>query len=412
MEGIMNKIQLPLANQSIIKVVGVGGGGGNAVNHMFQQGIKDVSFVICNTDDQALNRSLVPNKIHLGKNVTQGLGAGNKPEVARNAALESIEEIETLFKDGTKMAFITAGMGGGTGTGAAPVVAEVAQKLNILTVGIVTIPFKFEGKRKIHQALKGVAEMSKYVDALLVIHNDKLRNIYPELDLNNAFAKADDVLTSAAKGIAEIITIDGPINVDFADVNTIMRNGGVAVMNTGYAEGERRLTKAIESALNSPLLNNNNIHDSKKILLNIYSSTTNPVKMSEIDEIHEFMAEMGDDVEVIWGTSFEETLGEQVKITLIATGANMSMVPPEFIEQMEIVEKTSDAESAVKDVYKNPIWEDNQKDPLGEWTSSLYPDMKKEEELQFKLNLDEIDEDDQLLHKLELEPTYKRCIKK
>ena len=256
----------PEKENSIIKVIGVGGGGGNAVNHMYREGIHDVSFVLCNTDNQALNDSPVPVHLQLGK---EGLGAGNKPEKARQAAEESIEDVKNMLSDGTKMAFITAGMGGGTGTGAAPVIARVSKEMGILTVGIVTIPFRFEGPKKIDQALDGVEEMSKHVDALLVINNERLREIYPELTVLDAFGKADDTLSVAAKSIAEIITVHGLINLDFNDVKTVLKDGGVAIMSTGYGEGEGRVKKAIDDALNSPLLNDNDVFNSKKILLSI-----------------------------------------------------------------------------------------------------------------------------------------------
>ena len=256
----------PDKKNSIIKVIGVGGGGGNAVNHMYKEGIHDVSFVLCNTDNQALNDSPVPVHLQLGK---EGLGAGNKPEKAREAAEESIEDVRRMLSDGTKMAFITAGMGGGTGTGAAPVIARVSKELDILTVGIVTIPFRFEGDRKIDQALDGVEEMAKHDDALLVINNERLREIYPDLTVLDAFGKADDTLSVAAKSIAEIITVHGLINLDFNDVKTVLKDGGVAIMSTGYGEGEGRVKKAIDDALNSPLLNDNDIYNSKKILLSI-----------------------------------------------------------------------------------------------------------------------------------------------
>ena len=312
----------------IIKVIGVGGGGGNAVNHMFRQGIHNVAFVVCNTDYQALVDSPVQTKIQLGGDLTEGLGAGNKPEKARNAAIESLPDIEQILSENTKMVFITAGMGGGTGTGAAPIIAKAAKDMGILTVGIVTIPFLFEGKKKIQQALDGVEEINKHVDALLVINNEKLREIYPDLELANAFAKADDVLANAAKGIAEIITITGYVNVDFADVDTTMRDGGVAIMNSGRGNGEKRITKAIQDALHSPLLNDNNIQKAKKILLNIYTSKTNQVKMDGVSEIHEFMEAMGDDIEVIWGATFDDSLEDDVKITIIATGFGIGNITP------------------------------------------------------------------------------------
>ena len=260
-------LELPLVDSSIIKVIGVGGGGGNAVNHMYRQGITDVSFVVCNTDNQALIKSPVPTKIQLGIDTTSGLGAGGNPVVAKKAAEESIAKIQNILNDNTKMVFITAGMGGGTGTGASPVVAKAAHDLGILTVGIVTIPFAFEGNLKIKQALEGVAALSEHVDAILVINNEKLKEIYPDLELSNAFAKADDVLTNAAKGIAEIITVPGYINTDFADVYSIMKDGNVAIMNTGFASGENRISKAIEDALNSPLLNTNDVSGASKVLL-------------------------------------------------------------------------------------------------------------------------------------------------
>lgn len=330
-DGIANNIRLPKDNvQHIIKVIGVGGGGSNAVNHMYKQGIENVSFMVCNTDDQALCESPVQSRVLLGYDITQGLGAGNKPQVARQAAEASIEDIKRRLSDGTRMVFITAGMGGGTGTGAAPIIAREAQNLNLLTIGIVTIPFQFEGRVKIIQALQGVAEMSQYVDALLVIQNEKLSSIYSDLVLSNAFAKADDILSTAAKGISEIITKKGYINVDFNDVSTIMRNGGVAVMNTGEGEGDKRITSAIEDALYSPLLNNNDIHKSKKILLNFYTSKENEMKMQEIKEVNDFMDKMGPDVEVIWGATYEEGLGDKVRITLLATSSNMNIVPSEL----------------------------------------------------------------------------------
>lgn len=321
-----NVLELPV-DSSIIKVIGVGGGGGNAVNHMYRQGITDVSFVVCNTDNQALSKSPVPTKIQLGESTTEGLGAGGKPEAARLAAEESIEKIQNLLKDNTKMVFVTAGMGGGTGTGASPVVAKVAHDMGILTVGIVTIPFAFEGSMKIKQALEGVAALSEHVDAILVINNEKLKKIYPDLELSNAFAKADDVLTNAAKAIAEIITVPGYINIDFADVNSTMKNGNVAIMNTGFASGENRITKAIEDALNSPLLNTNQVSGASKILLSLYCSPHDQIKMEEVEQINQFMATVGENVQVIWGAGFDENLNDKVKITLIATGFDVSDIP-------------------------------------------------------------------------------------
>ncbi|MDY5091105.1 MAG: cell division protein FtsZ [Prevotella sp.] len=311
----------PHKENCIIKVIGVGGGGGNAVNHMYREGIHDVSFVLCNTDNQALNDSPVPQKLQLGK---EGLGAGNKPEKARKAAEESIEAVRKMLSDGTKMAFITAGMGGGTGTGAAPVIARISKELGILTVGIVTIPFRFEGIRKIDQALDGVEEMSKHVDALLVINNERLRSIYPELTVLDAFGKADDTLSVAAKSIAEIITNHGLINLDFNDVKTVLKDGGVAIMSTGYGEGDGRVKQAIQDALNSPLLNDRDIFNAKKILLNISFSNTengnNGVMMEEMNDVNDFMAKFDNDFEIKWGIAIDPELSKKVKVTILATG--------------------------------------------------------------------------------------------
>ena len=317
---------IPEEKHSIIKVIGVGGGGGNAVNHMYKEGIHDVTFVVCNTDNQALNDSPVPVKLQLG---SEGLGAGNRPAKARAAAEESLDEIKNMLSDGTRMAFITAGMGGGTGTGAAPVIARVSKEMGILTVGIVTIPFRFEGNKKIDQALDGVEEMGKHVDALLVINNERLREIYPDLSFLDAFGKADDTLSVAAKSIAEIITLHGTMNLDFNDVKTVLQDGGVAIMSTGYGEGEDRGKKAIDDALNSPLLNDNDIFNSKKILLNISFSHEKDSKdnfmMEEMNYVHEFMDKFGD-FEIKWGVAIDPDLGKKVKVTILATGFGMQDV--------------------------------------------------------------------------------------
>ncbi len=321
------QFNLKVSNPSIIKVVGVGGGGGNAVTHMFNEGIHDVTYVLCNTDNKALTDSPVPMKLQMG----EGLGAGNRPEVGRQAALDSLPQIRELFTDGTRMAFITAGMGGGTGTGAAPIVAQCARELDILTVGIVTIPFRFEGHKKIDQALDGVEEMSKHVDALLVINNERLREIYPELTVLNGFAKADDTLSIAAKSIAEIITMRGIINLDFQDVKTVLKDGGVAIMSTGYGEGENRVTKAFQEALHSPLLNNNDIFNSKKVLFYITFSRNdqnNQLTMEEMNEVNDFMSKFNQDsVETKWGMGTDDSLGDKVKITLLASGFGLQNVP-------------------------------------------------------------------------------------
>ena len=320
-------IGTPSATPSIIKVIGVGGGGGNAVNHMYREGIHDVNFVVCNTDSKALADSPVQTRLQLGN---EGLGAGNRPERARQAAEESIEEIRQMLNDGTKMVFITAGMGGGTGTGAAPVIAREAKAMDILTVGIVTIPFLFEGNKKIDQALDGVEEIAKQVDALLVINNERLREIYPDLNVLSAFEMADNTLSIAARSIAEIITMHGIINLDFRDVGTVLKDGGVAIMSTGYGEGENRVSKAIENALHSPLLNNNDIFNSKKVLLSISfcaEKEGDSLMMEEMNEVHDFMSKFHDDVETKWGLSTDPSLEKKVKITILATGFGISNVP-------------------------------------------------------------------------------------
>lgn len=318
----MMTFDLPTNQNSIIKVIGVGGGGSNAVNHMFRQGIKGVDFIVCNTDQQALDISPVPTKIALGASLTKGRGAGSIPEVGRNAAIENIEEIKKILGNDTQMIFITAGMGGGTGTGAAPVIAQAAKEMGILTVGIVTIPFSFEGKKRKAQAEEGMEEMKKYVDTLLVICNEKLREIYGNLKLGEAFGHADDVLTTAAKGIAEIITTTMHINTDFADIMTVMKDSGVAIMGSGMSSGEGRATKAVEMAMHSPLLNNSNIKGARYVLLNIVCGKEE-ITMDELGEVTDFIQDAaGQTAEIIKGYGIDETLGENVKVTIIATGFN------------------------------------------------------------------------------------------
>ena len=306
-----------------IMAIGVGGGGNNAVNHMYVQGIKNVSFVNINTDHQTLCHSQVPHTLEIG----DGLGAGNKPEKARDFAEESADEIAALFDDQTKMVFITAGMGGGTGTGAAPVVARIAKERGLLTIGIVTIPFLFEGQKKIKKAIAGADEMAKHVDALLVINNGRLGEIYGDLDFLNAFGKADDTLSIAARSISELITCNGLINLDFNDVDTTLRDGGAAIISTGFGEGESRVTKAIHDALNSPLLKNRDILGSKKLLFNLFFNPNAEEKflMSETREITDFIGSINTDVDVIWGVGFDETLGNGVKMTILAAGFDVSL---------------------------------------------------------------------------------------
>ena len=322
MVDVISDLGLDLAQDSIIKVMGVGGGGCNAVNYLYAQGVKDITFLVCNTDKQSLERSSVPAKLQLGP----GLGAGGRPEVAQEYAEQNRERIKEALDDGTKMLFLTAGMGGGTGTGASSVVASVAREMGILTVGIVTIPFAFEGPKKIKKAMIGVAQLAEQVDAILVINNEKLRQIYPDLNMLNAFSKSDDVVANAARAIAEIITVPGYINTDFADVYNTLKNGNVAIMSVGIANGENRITQAIHDALHSPLVNSD-VRGATRLLLQIYTTKENALIMSEIDQIHAFVSEIGEDVEVQWGASIDETLEENVRVTIIATGFEVSNIP-------------------------------------------------------------------------------------
>ena len=307
--------------QGIIKVVGVGGGGCNAVRNMYNEGVEGVTYAVCNTDSQSLSRSPVPVKILLGKS---GLGAGGNPDKGRDEAETNIDDFEKLFSDGTKMAFITAGMGGGTGTGAAPVIAGVAKDMGILTVGVVTIPFAFEKKRKIIKALKGVDELRKNVDALLIVNNERLCDVYSDSDIpmKEAFLRADNILMDAVKGISELITLpsDGGIKSDFRDVETTMKNGGGAIMAMGRASGEHRVEKAIVNALDSPLLYGNDIGRAKRILFNIYASDEHPIYVRELQEIDDFFDQLDPNIDVIWGTATDDSLGEDAKVTILATG--------------------------------------------------------------------------------------------
>ncbi len=369
-------LEIDLQEDTIIKVMGVGGGGCNAVNYMYKQGIKDVSFLVCNTDRVALGKSSVPAKLQLGP----GLGAGGVPETAQQYAEENRDRIKEALDDGTKMLFITAGMGGGTGTGASAVVAEVAQEMGILTVGIVTIPFAFEGAIKIRKAMTGVARLAEHVDALLVINNEKLRQIYPDLDFLNAFSRSDDVVCNAAKSIAEIITVPGYINTDFADVYNTLKNGNMAIMNVGQASGTNRITAAIENALNSPLINTNDVHGAKRVLLQFYFSTEHAIRMEEIQQINHFIEEVGAEVEVQWGTTIDDTLGEDVRVTIIATGYEVSDIPS--LEEV-VGKKTID--EAINDNYKDEEKQPKEDEPLTEidLTGSIQTppaEEKKEEE--------------------------------
>jgi cell division protein FtsZ len=342
----MLKFEAPKNQSSIIKVIGVGGGGSNAVNHMYKQGIKGVDFIICNTDAQAMESSPVPTRIQLGANLTGGLGAGAAPSVGRNAALENSDDIRAVLDKGTKMLFITAGLGGGTGTGAAPVIAQISRELDILTVGIVTIPFTFEGRKRSQSAEDGIKQLKKNVDALLIISNDKLRQLCGDLPLSAAFTRADNVLTTAAKGIAEIITVAGYINVDFEDVKTVMKNSGVAIMGTGIAGGPNRAQLAVEEALNSPLLDNNDIHGAGNLLLYI-SSGKNEITMDEVTSITDYIMDKTQSTgDIIWGNGFDESLDDKISVTIVATGFDEEHKPkgqnePELVTVFDLYDKNA-----------------------------------------------------------------------
>lgn len=350
---------LPPERSSVIKVIGVGGGGSNAVNHMYRKGIQDVNFVVCNTDAQALHNSPVAVKLQLGDALTEGRGAGSKAEIGREAAVESIDRIKEVLSSNTNMVFITAGMGGGTGTGAAPVIAGAAKEMGILTVAIVTIPFRFEGPERISQAIEGISALKDHVDSLLVINNEKLREIYGNLKVSNAFEKADDVLAIAAKGIAEIITVHGYINVDFADVYTVMNNSGVAIMGSATATGENRASEAIAAALTSPLLNNNDITGARSVLLNI-TSGNEEITMDEISEITDYVVGAASrETTLIWGMGNDESLGEAISVTIIATGFKMNSIPELYVSR--------------KDMHKVPLREPGISDTNREPASNVVP---------------------------------------
>lgn len=343
----MNNLFEPM-NTSIIKVIGVGGGGSNAVSYMFNEGIVGVDFAVCNTDKQALEASPIVNKVQLGPTHTEGLGAGSIPEVGRQSCIESIDDVRSFLSNDTKMLFITAGMGGGTGTGAAPIIAKAAKEMEILTVAIVTLPFKFEGTRRTAQALEGLEELKKNVDSVLVISNERLRSMFEDLSMRQAFSKADDILSTAVRGIAEIITVPGYINVDFRDVNTVMKNSGVSIMGYADAEGTDRAMTAVKNAISSPLLEENDIRGAQHILLNI-SSGTKEVTMGEISEITEYiMEEAGYGTDMIWGNCQDDSLGEKISVTIIATGFDRRQ---EVIQKPEVVSIDDDLPKRTNDVF-------------------------------------------------------------
>ncbi|RED22064.1 cell division protein FtsZ [Flavobacterium cutihirudinis] len=347
---------LPKNQSNVIKVIGVGGGGSNAINHMFKQGIKGVDFIVCNTDSQALQNSSVPNKIQLGMNLTEGLGAGANPDVGQQSAIESIADIEKMLDRGTKMVFITAGMGGGTGTGAAPVIAQLAKEREILTVGIVTIPFQFEGKVRQEQALLGIEKLRKQVDSLIVINNNKLREVYGNLGFKAGFSKADEVLATASRGIAEVITHHYTQNIDLRDAKTVLANSGTAIMGSSVSEGENRAKDAIVSALDSPLLNDNKITGAKNVLLLIVSGS-NEITLDEIGEINDHIqAEAGYNANIIMGVGEDETLGEAIAVTIIATGFDVEQ-QNEIVntEPKKIIHTLEDEQRSVHNLTNRPL---------------------------------------------------------
>lgn len=373
-----------------IMVIGVGGGGNNAINNMYNQNIESVKFVVCNTDSQALENSPVPDKLLIGPNTTGGLGAGNIPEVARAAAEESIDDIKYLFTPELKMVFVTAGMGGGTGTGAAPVVARAAKEKGLLTIGIVTIPFLFEGTKKISKALDGADEMSKNVDALLVINNERLNDIYGDLTFLNAFGKADDTLTTAARSISELITKKGYMNLDFNDVDTTLRNGGAAIISSGYGEGENRVTEAFQSAIKSPLLKNRDILTAKKLLFNIYFAAENverPFTMNETKEITSFVTSINSGVDIIWGATIDNSLGEKVKITILAAGFELTLHEEDEEEDSKSVSFTPETtpsaedEERIRKTYGTKKVENLQREKDTKRYVALTPDLMDDDEV-------------------------------
>ena len=394
------------APQTIIKVIGVGGGGGNAVSNMYREGIRDVSFVLCNTDNQALQKSEVPDKLLIGQNTTHGLGSGNVPEVGKAAAIESEGEIRKMLDDGTRMAFVTAGMGGGTGTGAGPVVAKISKDMGILTVGIVTIPFVFEGRPKIVKALRGVREMAQNVDSLLVINNERLRN-FKDMPIPQANRKADETLTIAAKSIAEIVTTNLEQNVDFADVDTTMRNSGVALISIGFGEGEGRLHQAINEALENTLVNDvNNIFNGKRVAFVIYYSHEDELRTSEVDDLHVFMAQFKTEYEVKWGHGYDDSLGHKIKITILVTGFGLEDILSQN-EQEELDTEEKIREAAEKAALEKQIREEEDA-LIDRYYPNLLDSAPKSEYV--VLSYEELD-DDSLIAFLEENPVYKRTAK-
>ena len=377
---------LPKNQSNVIKVIGVGGGGSNAINHMFKQGIKGVDFIVCNTDSQALDNSAVPNKIQLGVNLTEGLGAGANPDIGQQSAIESIADIEKMLDSNTKMVFITAGMGGGTGTGAAPVIAQLAKERDILTVGIVTLPFLFEGKVRQEQALIGINKLRKQVDSLIVINNNKLREVYGNLGFKAGFSKADEVLATASRGIAEVITHHYTQNIDLKDAKTVLSNSGTAIMGSSVASGENRAKEAIMAALDSPLLNDNKITGAKNVLLLIVSGS-NEITIDEIGEINDFIqAEAGHNANIIMGVGDDETLGDSISITIIATGFDVEQQHEIVnVEPKKIIHTLEDEQKSVHDLTQKSI-------PSFTWDNNETPVAKTDDRIVFELLEEEVGE--------------------
>lgn len=405
-----------------IKIVGVGGGGGNAVNHMYEQGIRDVDYLICNTDSQAMENSPIRAQVQLGSTLTEGRGAGNKPEVGKEAALENIDDVKKALSKNTKMVFITAGMGGGTGTGGAPVIAQACHEEGYLTVAIVTIPFRNEGRRRVRQAFEGIKELEQYVDSLLVINNERIREMYGDFGISEAFSRADNILATAARGIAEIITVPGYINVDFADVETVMRKSGMAVMGTGIATGDNRAEDAVEQALNSPLLNNNDIRGARNVLIHI-TSGEREVTMAEVGKITDFVqSKAGFDADLIWGNGFDENLDEELSVTVIATGFSssiLSKISENAQEVKRVVFSSSDTlESGQQDTeissaanqktFEFDIEKERQKEDIE--FENMYPSTtKRRSKHEGQLNISDFSSlSDEDMDDLDKVPAYKR----
>lgn len=398
-------------NDSIIKVIGVGGGGGNAVNYMYKQNIPHVNFVVCNTDNQALKMSPVPTKLLLGAEITHGLGAGNVPEVGRKCAEASADDIRALFQDKTEMVFITAGMGGGTGTGAAPVVAQIAKECGMLTIGIVTVPFLFEGDKKIVKALEGAKEMKKHVDALLVINNENLITLYPDWNFFNAFGKADDTLANAAQSISDIISEPCYINVDFQDVKTILKDSGTAIISTAYGEGEHRISDAIHNALHSPLLKAHDINTSQRLLFKFicWKDSPNPIRAEEIQEITQFTTKLPKQIDVKWGIGDNPEMGDRVKITVLASGFDVTLGGGDKKDEKKIVLNpdgdfsTKEAEEAEK---TDKEIQDTKKDIYG--SETIMRQQRDTDKLRYAVLTPEQLDDREVIMMLEQTPAFNR----